>query len=82
MKLYGAIKALEIATNLRKSTEILESTKIDVTEYGQADETFSHLKHQYRYLVSNHCKLTYRVGKNKIYIVRVFDTRQNPSKNL
>ncbi|WP_299124387.1 hypothetical protein [uncultured Tenacibaculum sp.] len=38
LELYGVEKALEISTNLRKSTEILESTSIDVTEYGQIDE--------------------------------------------
>ena len=81
LKLYGVEKALEISTNLRKSTEILESTSIDVTEYGQIDEQFLHLKHEYRKLINNHCKITYRIGKRDIYIVRVFDTRQNPIKN-
>ncbi|PIZ07101.1 MAG: type II toxin-antitoxin system RelE/ParE family toxin, partial [Flavobacteriaceae bacterium CG_4_10_14_0_8_um_filter_34_31] len=27
------------------------------------------------------CKITYREGKTKIFVVRVFDTRQQPSKN-
>ena len=81
LKLYGAEKAIEITTNLRKSTDILESSEIDVSEYGQIDDTFLHLKHEYRKLISNHCKITYRVGKSKIYIVRVFDTRQHPKRN-
>lgn len=77
MKLYGALKALEISTSLRRSTNILESTEFDVTEYyGQVDDTFSHLRFEYRYLINNYCKITYRVGKTKVYIVRVFDTRQ------
>ena len=46
LELYGVEKALEIATNLRKSTEILESISIDVTEYGKIDEQFLHLKHE------------------------------------
>ncbi|WP_010179778.1 type II toxin-antitoxin system RelE/ParE family toxin [Aquimarina agarilytica] len=81
LKLYGADKALKIATNLRESTDILESSVINVTEYGQVDGAFLHLKYDYRKLISNHCKITYRVGRENIYIVRVFDTRQNPSKN-
>ncbi len=81
LKLYGKSKALEISTNLRKSTEILESTSLDVTQYGQIDETFQHLKHEYRKLINNHCKITYRIGNSSIYVVRVFDTRQNPNKN-
>jgi len=81
LKLYGANKAIEIATNLRNSTDILESSEIDLTEYGQIDESFLHLKQEYRKLINNHCKITYRIGKSKIYIVRVFDTRQHPNKN-
>lgn len=81
LKLYDSTKAIEITTNLRKSTDILESLEIDVTEYGQIDDSFLHLKHEYRRLISNHCKITYRIGKSKIYIVRVFDTRQHPYKN-
>ena len=81
LKLYGADKAIEIAINLSKSTDILESSEIDLTEYGQIDESFLHLKHEYRQLINNHCKITYRIGKSKIYIIRVFDTRQYPNKN-
>ena len=79
--LYGSIKALEISTNLRKSTEILESTNVDLTEYGSIDTAFNHLRHEYRKLINNHVKITYRTGKTNIYIVRVFDTRQHPNKN-
>lgn len=80
--LYGSQKAREIATDLRKSTEILNYEKVDATGIGSIDQDFVHLKHTYRKLVKEHCKITYREGKAKIYIVRVFDTRQNPKKNL
>lgn len=82
IELYGKIKAQEIATELRQKTEILESADVDFTEFGSIDKAFSHLKHTYRKLNHHHCKITYRIGKSKIYIVRVFDTRQNPKKNL
>ena len=81
IKLYGGKKALEIATELRKHTEILERADIDTTRAGSIDESFSHLKYTYRKLTKEHCKITYREGKTKIYIVRIFDTRQNPNKN-
>ncbi len=80
-KLYGLKKAKAIATNLRESTAILESQEVDASEYGQIDEAFEHLKHEYRKLINDYCKITYRVGKTKIYIIRVFDTRQHPNKN-
>ena len=69
VKLYGSKKAFEISTNLRKSTEILESTDVDLTEYGSIYTAFNHLKHEYRKLINNHVKITYRIGKSNIYIV-------------
>jgi plasmid stabilization system protein ParE len=77
--LYGFKKAIVIATELRKGTEILENNNFK--EIGTVDEDFVHLKYEYRKLIHNHCKITYREGKTKIYINRIFDTRQNPNKN-
>jgi plasmid stabilization system protein ParE len=82
IELYGKEKAREIATEIRQRTKTLERTHIDITKSGSIDESFSHLKHTYRKLNHQHCKITYRVGRSKIYIIRVFDTRQNPKKNL
>lgn len=81
IKLYGVKKAGEIATGLRKHTEVLEQEDVDTSKIGSIDESFLHLKYIYRKLRKEHCKITYREGKSKIYIVRVFDTRQNPNKN-
>jgi plasmid stabilization system protein ParE len=77
--LYGFKKAIEIALEIRKSTDILENTNF--SEIGSVDEDFIHLKREYRKLFHHHCKITYRESKTKIYINRVFDTRQNPNKN-
>jgi plasmid stabilization system protein ParE len=81
IKLYGHSKARQITTELRQSTEILERQNIDTSKIGAIDDTFTHLKRNYRKLIEHHCKITYREGKTKIYVVRVFDTRQNPKKN-
>lgn len=80
-QLYGVQKAKEIAHNLRKLTNVLENPKYDFTEIGSVDEDFTHLKHTYRKLIDRNYKITYREGRTKIYIVRVFDTHQNPNKN-
>ncbi|WP_026713239.1 type II toxin-antitoxin system RelE/ParE family toxin [Flavobacterium daejeonense] len=77
--LYGFSKAIVIATGLRERTEVLENSNFK--EIGAVDEDFVHLKYEYRKLIHHHCKITYREGKSKIYINRVFDTRQNPTKN-
>jgi plasmid stabilization system protein ParE len=77
--LYGFDKAIEFALEIRKSTDILESD--DFSQMGAIDEDFIHLAREYRKLIQHHCKITYREGKTKIYINRVFDTRQHPNKN-
>ena len=53
VKLYGSKKALEISTDLLKSTEILENSDVDLTECGSIDTAFSHLKYEYRKLINN-----------------------------
>ncbi|GGX27321.1 hypothetical protein [Aquimarina muelleri] len=48
---------------------------------GTVDDQFAHLKRQYRKIFAEGCKITYREGKDKIFITRVFDQKQLPSKN-
>ncbi|MGO3182491.1 MAG: type II toxin-antitoxin system RelE/ParE family toxin [Aequorivita sp.] len=80
--IYDVEMAKEIAHKIRERTLILENPEYNFEQIGSIDESFSHLKFTYRKLIEGYCKITYRVGKSKIYIVRVFDTRQHPSKNL
>ncbi len=78
-ELYGEETAKEIAFEIHKRTDILRESKF--TRIGIIDESFTHLKHEYRKLIIKYCKITYREGKDKVYVVRIFDTRQNPNKN-
>lgn len=78
---YDIPKSKEIITSIFNRIEILENPTVDFTEIGAVDEEFIHLKYDYRKLIEGNYKITYRIGKSKIYIVRVFDTRQNPNKN-
>ena len=50
---------------------------------GAVDEEFKHLKRQYKKLVVDNIKVTYRLNLSKpaVYVNRVFDTRQDPLKN-
>ena len=77
--LFGFSKAIEIALEIRKHTEILETEEFN--KIGSVDEDFAHLARKYSKLIYFHCKITYREGNSKIYINRIFDTRQNPNKN-
>ena len=81
IKLKGKEKSMEISENIRASTEQLENPEYDYTAIGSLDEQFNHLKRHYRKIFVEGCKITYRAGKDKIFITRVFDQRQRPSKN-
>lgn len=77
----GKEKALEIAHKIIDVPGILENPDYDFKNIGSIDEAFNHLKQEYRKIFYTHYKITYRNGNTKIYITRVFDTRQNPNKN-
>ncbi len=79
--LYGHSKARQIVMELRQKTEVLEHENVDTSKIGAIDDAFIHLNYDYRKLLQHHCKITYREGIFKIYVVRVFDTRQHPNKN-
>lgn len=81
---YYKIKASpRIAKNL--VTEIVKKTNaLDVqSKIGQKEELLSDRKEDFRYLVSKNYKIIYWLNneKNRIEIVDIFDTRQNPIKN-
>lgn len=79
--LFGENKANLIIDKIFNHIQILESSDIDLKQIGAIDKSFSKLKKTYRKLILDYYKITYREGKTKMYIVRVFDTRQNPNKN-
>ena len=78
---YGKDKVEEIIDAVFKHLEILENPDNKFSEIGEVDTAFSRLKSEYRKLIKGHFKLTYREGKSKIYVVRIFDARQDPKKN-
>jgi plasmid stabilization system protein ParE len=80
-EIFGAEKAFEISRNLIQVPSILKNSTIDYTKIGQIDDSFIHLKREYRKLITNYYKITFRISKENIYLIRVFDTRQNPTKN-
>lgn len=38
------------------------------------------MKYEYRYLIEGHSKIIYKSENSKIFMERIFDTRQNPIK--
>ncbi|MES2139143.1 MAG: type II toxin-antitoxin system RelE/ParE family toxin [Bacteroidota bacterium] len=47
---------------------------------GQIEPLLKNMKYEYRYLIEGHSKIIYRSENSKIFIERIFDTRQNPIK--
>ena len=80
-QLKSVVYAKAITNAILNTVEILENPSYDFTSIGSVDEEFTHLKRSYRKLIEGNCKITYREGTNKIFINRIFDTRQNPNKN-
>lgn len=59
--------------------EIIDQVEsIDFTHQYQQDE----INPKYRRIIIRHFKVLYRVDQNVVYITRIFDTRQNPKKQI
>lgn len=80
-QLFGNEKSFEITESIVQKILLLVNPAFDYTTIGSSDEAFAEYKREYRKLIESHYKITYRIGKSKIYIIRIFDTRQNPRKN-
>ena len=82
VELAGEEKAFEIITSIIALVGALSDARF--VRMGPTDEQFRHLKHQYKKLIDKNVKVTYRLSVSKpvVYINRVFETRQHPSKNF
>jgi plasmid stabilization system protein ParE len=80
--LMGEEKSFAIIETLLSRVDFLADKRF--VKIGPTDQQFSHLKRKYKKLIEGHIKITYRVSSDKtsVYINRVFDTRQNPRKNI
>lgn len=70
--------AKKIVTTLVQESEIL----LKQSKSGQIEHYLIHRDEEFRYLVCNNYKIIYWInkGENRIEIVDVFDSRQNPTK--
>ena len=80
--LYGKQVSDKVLKSIFNRISILENLEVDFTKIGVIDTSFSHLKRTYRKLIEKQYKITYRISGKTIYIVRIFDMRQNPIKNI
>ena len=77
----GEEKAFTIVQSILDKVDVLSDGKF--VKIGAIDEEFKHMKRQYKKLIEKNIKITYRLSASNpvVYINRVFDTRQDPTKN-
>lgn len=74
---YYKIKSPQGAKNVKN--DILKASKeIVFTKQYQKDE----IEPDYWRIIVRHYKLVYTIEENSIYILRIFDTRRDPSKQV
>ena len=80
-QILGEQKAFDLILLLLERVDCLSDKRF--LKMGAKDEEFENLKRDYRKLIEGDIKITYRLStsKHSVYINRIFDTRQHPSKN-
>lgn len=80
-EIYGEEKSFAIVQRIISKIEFLKDPRFE--GIGVIDEDFHHLNYEYRKLTIGYLKVNYRISfdTTKVYINRIFDTRQNPKKN-
>jgi plasmid stabilization system protein ParE len=71
--------APEHVDRILKEIQLVPNILITYPEAGSIEPMLAKVG-TFRYLVYSHYKLIYRVHLTRVYIVSIFDTRQNPDK--
>jgi plasmid stabilization system protein ParE len=84
-KIYSFYKQKASITTSKKLVESIVNTTINLQNQpfsGPIEELLIDLKEEFRYLIFSNYKIIYWINteKNRIEIVDIFDTRQNPIK--
>ncbi len=68
------------ARKLRKAIFDKVENLVKFPALGQKEQSLFHQNKEYRSLLHGNFKIIYRVEDQNIFMVRIFDTRQNPDK--
>ncbi len=79
-KYYKLKASLRVAKNIKNKIFSTVKGLSKQVRKGQIEELLSHKKGEYRYLVAGNYKVIYKITEKAIYILKVFDCRQNPEK--
>ena len=77
---YKAVASNKVSKKIRKS--LISRIKLlqNFSKIGPVEHFLENLTHEYRYLVEGNYKIIYTIENDVIYIVAIFDTRQDPQK--
>ncbi|HNW97375.1 MAG TPA: type II toxin-antitoxin system RelE/ParE family toxin [Bacteroidales bacterium] len=79
-KYYKLKASLRVAKNIKNRIFSSAKNLQKQPRKGQIEELLIHKKGEYRYLVTSNYKIIYKLTEKEIYIMKVFDCRQNPEK--
>lgn len=82
LKIIYEYYKISVSVKIAKSIKdkIFASTK-NLSKHvrkGQLEELLTYKPEEYRYLLMGYYKIVYKIGKEKVYIMKVFDCRRNP----
>ena len=77
---YKHAASLPVAKKLKKEVFTSTSSLKNHPEIGQIEELLKNKKFEYRYLIKGNYKIIYRIENDRVYVIDVFDCRQNPTK--
>jgi plasmid stabilization system protein ParE len=77
---YRMVAGEKTANKIRKSIFLATKQTVKQPLIGALEENLSELNQGHRYLVTGNYKIIYLVIEDDIYIIDVFDCRQNPTK--
>ena len=77
---YKLVAGQKVADKIKKSIFLASNKLIKNPLIGQLEENLKDLNQDHRYVVEGNYKIIYRVVNNEIYIVDIFDCRQNTQK--
>jgi toxin ParE1/3/4 len=77
---YKINVSVSIAFSIVKYLKSNINTLVNFPYKGQNLKTTKPLPHNYYYIIVRNYKVIYEIINSNIYIITVFDTRQNPEK--
>lgn len=74
------MSGIEAARRFRKTIFDSVIPLKDFPRLGKLEESLVDQKYEYRYMLATGCKIVYRIEDAEIFVVEIFDTRQDPEK--